>query len=170
MKSVYDIKSEFFAIQELLENEEFDKDTGELIDNSKELQQLLNEVESDKANKADNIAYLVKQANDSQVAIKSEIDRLKARSDMFKRQEEKLMTLLDFLLGKEKLKTDKFTFSYRKSTSVNIIDVKLIPKEYLRTTTTVETSPDKKKIKASIVDSHSVAGTELITKNTLGVK
>lgn len=34
MKSVYEIKQEFYAIQELLEVEEFDKETGELIDNS----------------------------------------------------------------------------------------------------------------------------------------
>ena len=112
MKSVYEIKSEFFAIQELLENEEFNNETGELIDNSETIRLLLSEIEDDKSNKADNIAFLIKQTKDSQELIKCETDRLNERKKMFIRQEEKLKELLTFLLGEEKLKTDKFTFSF----------------------------------------------------------
>jgi len=168
MKSVYDIKQEFFAIQELLENEEFDEITGELIDNSEAIQELLNEIQEDKANKADNIAYLINQAKGSQEAIKCEIDRLNERKKMFIRQEERLKQLLDFLLNGEKLKTDKFTFSYRTSQSVEIIDESLIPAEYLVVKETF--TPDKKKIKEALADFNEVAGARIVVKKNLGVK
>ena len=61
----YEIKSEFFAIQELLEVEEFNGETGELIDNSEAVQALLSEIEDERNNKADSIAYLIKEANTS---------------------------------------------------------------------------------------------------------
>ena len=168
MKSIYDIKSEFFAIQELLENEEFDEETGELIDNSEAIKQLLAEIESDKSNKADNIAFLVKQAKDSQEAIKAEIDRLNERKKMFIRQEEKLKELLTFLLSGEKLKTDKFTFSFRSSQSVEITDESLIPAEYLVVKETV--TPDKKKIKEVLAEFGEVPGAAIVVKKTLGVR
>ncbi len=168
MKSVYEIKSEFFAIQELLEVEEFDEETGELIDNSEAIQELLNEIEDDKSNKADNIAFLVKQANDSQASIKAEIDRLNERKKMFIRQEDKLKELLTFLLGEEKLKTDKFTFSFRSSQSVEIIDASLIPAEYLVVKETF--TPDKKRIKEVLAEFGTVPGATIVVKKSLGVK
>lgn len=164
---VYDIKSEFLLVQELLENEEFDEETGELIDNSKAIQALLSEIQDNKSNKADNIAFLLKQAKDSQALIKEEISRLKERTEMFTRQEVKLKELLTFLLGEEGLKTDKFTFFYKGSTSVNITNIDLIPDEYLVVKTTV--TPDKSKIKKALQDGKEM-GAEIIRKRNLGVK
>ena len=168
MKSVYEIRQEFYAIQELIENEEFNEETGELIDNSIEIESLLSEIEGDKANKADNIAYLIKQTKDTQDTIKQEVDRLNERKKMFIRQEDKLKELLTFLLGEEKLKTDKFTFSFRSSQSVEITDIDLIPAEYLVAKETF--TPDKKKIKEALSDFGTVPGATIIVKKSLGVK
>ena len=168
MKSVYSIKSEFFVLQELIENEEFDSETGEIIDNSDAIAMLLSEIQDDKANKADNIAYLINQAKDSQDTIKAEIVRLYERKKMFERQEDKLKNLLDFLLSGEKLKTDKFTFSYRSSQSVEIIDESLIPAEFLNVKEVF--TPDKKRIKEALADFNEVAGARIVVKKTLGVK
>ena len=168
MKSVYEIRQEFYAIQELIENEEFNEETGELIDNSIEIESLLSEIEGDKANKADNIAYLIMQTKDTQDAIKKEVDRLNERKKMFIRQEDKLKELLTFLLGEEKLKTDKFTFYFRSSQSVEITDIDLIPAEYLVAKETF--TPDKKKIKEALSDFGTVPGATIIVKKSLGVK
>lgn len=165
---IYDIKSEFFAIQELLNNEEFDEETGELIDNSEAIQSLLNDIEGERDSKADNIAYLIKEANDIELALKAEIDRLNERKQMFVRQQESLKQLLDFLLCGEKLKTAKFTYSYRTSQSVNITDESLIPAEFLNVTEKI--TPDKKRIKEALADFSEVPGAEIIVKKSLGVR
>ena len=87
---------------------------------------------------------------------------------MFIRKQESLKQLLDFLLGGEKLKTDRFTFSYRSSQSVNIIDESLVPAEYLNVKETF--TPDKKRIKEALANFDEVAGCEIVVKTSLGVK
>ena len=164
----YEIKSEFFEIQQLLENEEYDEETGELIDNSEAIQSLLNEIEDERDSKADNVAYLIKEANDTENSLKAETDRLNERKKMFIRQQESLKQLLDFLLGGEKLKTDKFTFSYRTSQSVNIIDESLVPAEYLNVKETF--TPNKKRIKEALQDFNEVAGAEIVVNKSLSVR
>jgi len=164
----YDIKSEFFSIQELLENEEFNEETGELIDNSEAIKQLLSEIEGERDSKADNIAYLIKDAHISQLELKVEVDRLNERKKMFERQEESLKHLLDFLLNGEKLKTDRFTYSYRKSQSVHIIDEDLIPAKYLNVKE--EITVNKKLIKEALADFNEVAGAEIVVKKSLSVR
>jgi len=164
----YDIKSEFLAIQELLENEEFNEETGELIDNSEAIKQLLSEIEDERDSKADNIAYLIKTANDTELSLKAETERLNERKKMFVRQQESLKQLLDFLLHGEKLKTDKFTYSYRNSQSVHIIDESLIPAEYLNVKEVV--TVDKKRIKEALADFNDVSGAEIVVKKSLSVR
>lgn len=164
----YDIKSEFYEIQQLLDNEEFDEETGELIDNSEAIQQLLSEIVDERDTKADSIAYLIKQANDTENALKAEIDRLNERKKMFIRQQDSLKQLLDFLLSGEKLKTARFTFSYRTSQSVNITDESLIPAEFLTVKETF--TPNKKAIKEALSNFDEVAGAEIQVKKSLSVK
>jgi len=165
--NTYEISKEFYELQQLIELEEFDEN-GELIDNSGIIKELLNSLESERNIKADSIAYLVKIANESQNSIKDEITRLNERKTMFLKQENKLKELLAYLLQGEKLKTDRFTFSYRKSTSVHILDESLIPAEFLKIKETV--TVDKMAIKKMLVDFETVAGAELETKNSLTVK
>ncbi len=163
----FDILSEFNQIQELIENEEFDEN-GELIDNSETIQELLNEITLERGIKADSIAYLIDEYKASQNALKGETDRLKNRITRFKKQEDKLTDLLKYLLHGEKLETVKHTFSYRKSTSVHILDDSLIPAKYLNVKETV--SIDKKAIGAALKDFEIVAGAMLETKQNLQIK
>jgi len=167
--NTYEISKEFYELQQLIELEEFDEN-GELIDNSGIIEELLNSLESERNIKADSIAYLIKIANESQNSIKDEITRLNERKTMFLKQENKLKELLAYLLQGEKLKTDRFTFSYRKSTSVHILDESLIPAKFLKVKKTVTVTVDKMAIKKMLVDFETVAGAELETKNSLTVK
>lgn len=57
--------------------------------------------------------------------------------------------------------------SYRKSTSVNITDMELLPDEYK--TEKVEVKADKTKLKQAL-KSDTIAGAELITSNNLNIK
>jgi len=164
----YEIRAEFSALSAIVENEEFDEITGELIDNSEAIKSLLDDIVDERDNKADSIGYLIKEAKESKESLKLEVARLNERVKMFDRQEESLKDLLNYLLAGSKLKTDRFTFSYRSSQSVNIIDESLIPAEYLNVKETF--TPDKKRIKEALADFNEVAGCEIVVKKTLGVK
>ena len=164
----YDIKEEFLAIQELLENEEFDEVTGELIDNSETVQELLAEVQENMEEKANGICYLITENKMYEDSLKAEAKRLTARAKMFARVQDNLKELLKFLLNGEKLKTERFTISYRKSTSVNITDDSLIPAEFINVKETF--TVDKKAVADKLKDFEEVAGAELVVKNSITIK
>ena len=169
--NVYDLKSEYQEIQRLLDEEsyEVDEKTGEVLnDNSETIKQLLAEVEGNIADKANSIAYLIKEAVNAQKILSDEVKRLNARKTMFANQEVRLKELLDYLLGGKKLKTDRFTISYRKSTSVSIVDESLIPAEFLNVKETI--TVDKKKIKEKLSDFEMIPGAALVIKNSIGVR
>ena len=164
---VFEIREEFSQIQELIENEEFDEN-GELINNDEIIKELLNGLELDRANKADNIAYLIKASKSSQEAIKSDIARLSERKTMFLNEENKLKELLAYLLHNEKLKTDKFTYFFKNTNSVHILDESLIPVEFLKVKETI--SVDKIAIKKKLADFEEIPGALLESKTSLIVK
>ena len=78
---------------------------------------------------------------------------------------------IDTVLKDNKLKNisvDEYDLSYTKSESVEIFDENLIPKEYIKETTT--TSPDKVKIKNAIKQDVIVPGAILKENNNLQIK
>lgn len=170
MAKTYDIKSELFEIQKLIESDTFDvnEETGEVVDNSEILQQLLSEITLDQSEKADNIIYLIKEEQASEKAMQEEIKRLTERKAMFKRKQESLKQLLDFLLGGQKLKTDRFTIFYRNTNSVEILDETMIPAEYINVTEVFKI--DKKRIKDALGDFTEVDGAEMKTTTSLQFK
>lgn len=104
---------------------------------------------------------------------KAEAERFKEKSDKQlanKEREEKkiefLIGLQEMLLDGEKLKTDEYTFSYRKSKSVRVFNEDLISDIYFTTTTTI----DKALIKKALADGKPFKGAELVEKISLSVR
>ncbi len=161
-----DIRSELFAIEELISSDSFDIDqeTGEMFDNTELLQSLLDEVETAKDEKADGICALIRQAKADEEFIQEEIKRLSERKAMFKRKQDSLKELLDYLLAGQKLKTTRNTIFYRNSTAVEITNEEKIPAEYI--TVKEVFSFDKKRIKEALADFTEIEGAELkVTKS-----
>lgn len=78
---------------------------------------------------------------------------------------------IDIVLKDNKLKNisvEEYDLYYSKSESVEILDENLIPKEYIKETTT--TSPDKVKIKNAIKQDVVVPGAILKENNNLQIK
>ena len=167
---VYEIKQEFYAIQELLEQPlEIDEETGEVLqDNTEIVQELLNELEANKEDKADSICYLISENKMYETQLKDEIKRLQARAKMFARVQSDLKELLRFLLHNEKLKTQHFTISYRKSTSVNITDDSKIPAEFIKVEEVFKI--DKKAIAEKLKEFEVVDGAELEVKENITIR
>lgn len=72
------------------------------------------------------------------------------------------------ITGKTKFKTEHFNFSFRKSESVDITDMALLPSNYIKTKTT-ETA-DKTAIKKAIKSGEVLEGATIIEKQNLQIK
>lgn len=68
--------------------------------------------------------------------------------------------IVDLFADNKKIKTDRFNFGYRKSASVEILDIDKLPQEVL----ILEPKANKKLIKEMIKDGEKVDGAELIEK------
>jgi len=164
----YEIAKELHDLQVMMEGERFDinEETGEVIDNSKMLQALADEVQLHVDKKADGIAYIIKEFKDSEKILQDEIKRLQERKAMMARKQESLKQLLDYLLRGEKLKTDKFTFYYANSSKVVIDDEGSIPEQFLK----VEYKVDKTEIGKELKNFKEVPGATLEVTNSLRIK
>lgn len=162
----YDIAKEYEALNELLNTVEFDEETGEEIDNSAELISLTQELKGELYEKLNNIEYLKRDRKDTIDGLSIEIKRLQDRKKMFEREVLKLSDLQNFLLHGENLKTDKFTFYYRKSESVAVTDENAISEQYMK----VEFKVDKTALKKALKSGESIDGAILEEKTTLAIR
>ena len=165
----FDILSEYYALMELIEeaenNPEYNPETGEVIPVEEILKDEIEKLQGEKIEKLENIEYL-KRDNKSKIdTLNEEIKRLQGRKKSFEKANDNLTKLQDYLLQGEKLKTDKFTFSYRKSKAVEITNEDLIPDEYKK----IEYKVDKMKLK-KILEKEKIQGAELIEKKSLSVR
>ena len=162
----FDIKQELFALRELLEQEDIDPETGEVFDNSESIKQLSDELEVEIDDKLEGIEYIKREYKATEQMLASEIKRLQERKAMMARKQEQLKKLQDFILSGEKRKTDKFTFYYSSSESVNLFDESEVPSDYFK----FEPKIDKTAIKKALKSGESVPGAELETKFNLAVR
>lgn len=165
----YDINTEYEALRALTV-EEFDEETGELIDNSEEIKALLAELDLKRDDKLKGIEYIKREYLAMIEAIKSEKKRLDDRKNAFERTVDRLKDLQDMLLGGEKVETDIFTFSYRKSTSLDTsgVNIDAIGTRYKETTKVTKLLNSE--IKKALQDGEEIKGAELVVKKNLQVK
>lgn len=166
MASTFTILEEFRAINELTSEVEFDEETGEVIDNTETIKVLLAELNNSKEEKLDNIEYVKREFKLSEEGLQSEIKRLQERKASMVSKQDQLKKLQEFLLNGEKVKTDKFTFSYGTSKSVEIEDESEIPEAYLK----VEFKVNKTEIGKALKAGGAITGAKLIEKTTLRVR
>ena len=66
----------------------------------------------------------------------------------------------------KKLKTDKFTFSFRKSTAVEVIDETAIPDEFVEVKRNISRVELKKRLSAG----EEIKGATLVEKQSLSIR
>lgn len=164
--TTFEIGAEFRALEDLINNS-IDPETGEVLyDVNEALQYEIEALKSTRDDKLESIEYLKRELKASEEALKEEAKRLKKRADSLKKKQDYLKGLQDYLLKGKKLKTDKFTFSYRISKSVDILNIELLPSEFKA----VEYKPLKTEISKALKDGKEVAGAELIENKSLSVR
>ena len=155
-------------INEILENGFFfDEETGEVIFDESSLEELniaFNE-------KVDNVACYIKSLENLNNGIKAEKKALDAR---IKANDKKVEWLKDYLTynlkqrDMSKFESARNKITFRKSTSVNVLNEDLIPIEFKLAK--MEYSLDKKSLKDALTKGVEIEGCELVTKNNLQLK
>lgn len=155
MSSLYEINQKILEV--------CDPSTGEITDWSAfEALQLARD------DKLENIALWYKNLLSDAAAFKAEKDAFAAKQKAAESKAESLKNYLDSSLKGGKFKTVKVDVSYRKSTSVEVVDESLIPAEYMRTVTT--TTPDKAEIAKALKVGEAIDGVQLKESQNIQIK
>ena len=121
--------------------------------------------------KAETIAKYIRTLEEESAAIKSEEDRLKKRRSVQDAKVERMKTYLHDMLDEaqlDKVKGTLFTINFRKSTSVNVLDLDTLPEALKRTKTIVEA--DNTAIKDALKQGLDVPGAVLVDNRNLSIR
>lgn len=155
MSSLYEIN------QQLLDT--IDLDTGEIIDTHK-----FDQLQLERNEKLENVALWYKNLLSEAAAYKAEKDVFAEKQKRAEAKADSLKKYLDSSLNGSKFETVKVNVSYRKSTSVEVVDQTLIPEQYLRTVTTV--APDKTEIAKALKLGELVNGVQFKESSNIQIK
>lgn len=166
--SLFDIGTEFYALADLMEDE-FDEETGELIDKSEAIRQLFTNLKMSFEEKLDNSQRFILTLKGEQETLDKEIKRLQAKKTALKNKEERLKNMMLSALevsGMDKIKTSLYSFSVGKSEAVQVVNDDEIPRSFLK----ISYSADKVKIKKAIKDGAAIDGCKLVENKSLRVR
>lgn len=155
MASLYEINQEILNCVDL--------ETGEILD-----EQAFEALQMERNEKLENIALWVKNLTSEAEALKAEEKAFAERRKAAEKKAESLKRYLDSALKGQKFNTTKVAISYRKSTSVDVLDVEKLPEAYRKTVTTV--SADKVAISSALKAGELVDGATLVEKNNISIK
>lgn len=163
---IYDIDQKIEAIMEAVmqgATEGVDTETGEVF----RLSDYLEELQMSREQKIKNLALYCKNTSSDIDELKKEMDNFKKRIEQKKKRLESAMEYLRQVTDGKKVEDTQFVISYRKSTSVEVLDEGLIPAEYF-----VEQAPklDKISIRDAIKAGKEVAGAALVEKQNMTIK
>lgn len=155
MASLYDINKELLNC--------IDLETGEIIDVEK-----FDQLQIDRNEKLENVALWYKNLVSEAAAYKAEKDVFAEKQKRAEAKAESLKNYLDSALKGSKFETVKVNVSYRKSTSVNVLNIDELPESYRKEVTTV--SADKVEIAKALKVGELVTGAELVENNNIQIK
>ena len=116
---LYEVNEEIMRLMDAIE---FDPETGEVLCDTDELYAQIHSLKLERQSILEYLAKLVINLRAEVTAIKAEEQRLKARRDRLARKEERLMQVLDRECAGEKTDLGVATFSYRKTSRVDVSD------------------------------------------------
>ena len=168
--SLFDLSNEFFALKDLIDNDlEVNDETGEITDNSELLKELFENLKLSLEDKLDNTQRYVLTLNGEADILAKEIKRLQARKQALENKADRLTEMMKNSIlssGQTKFKTSLYNFNIKKTESVEVRDLDLIPRAYLR----IKKEADKTAIKKAIKDGLFIDGCKIVENKSLVVK
>lgn len=159
MATLYELNDMYRNIQFLIESGEYTEE---------ELKFAIDSVNGEISEKLECYAMVVKNLESDIAGLKAEekrlADRRKSLEEGVKRMKEAMQDTL-LLTGEKRIKTQKFTISLRKSSSVEIENEDLIPEEFVKITKTISKSELAKSLKET-----EIPGAKLVEKESLQIR
>ena len=150
-----------YNIQQLIEDGA-DQEQIEVLLNAQDI------LEMERGSKLESYAMVVKNLESNVNGIELEIKRLTERKRFMQnninRLKEYMMETLSTVEG-NRMKTEKFTFSFRKSSSVEITNENLVPSEFIK----IEKKIDKAQIK-NLLKQQELEFARLVESKNLQIK
>lgn len=109
-------------IAELLDQLEFDPETGEIGDNTEAVMDELDSLQMEKDRILKYLAKVIINTRANEAALKAEEERLAARRSILAKKEERIMHILDRECGGEKTDLGIAVLSYRHSEKLDVTD------------------------------------------------
>lgn len=179
-KNLFDIQDSMMNLLEYHVND----DTGEIVETEEEFNELYNSIQLDLQTKLDNTNCLQKMIDGELDVIDKEIKRLTAEKKAREKKKEWLKNRVDYFVKRQftdeqgnvdeesvhkyKLELPHSKISYRKSDSVEVADVEMLPEEYVKTK--IEKNPDKVAIKNAIKGGKEIKGAKIVTNYNIQIK
>jgi len=162
--TIYEIDSRISNLMEMI-YEDAETNGGEIAD---DMADELEALDMKRAEKIENVACYIKNLDAEAEAIKREEKRLAERRKSAESKAERLKQYLAYALhGEEVYSSARVKLSWRKSESVEVESVDLLPEEFRRIKTTVDA--DKTAIKQAIKSGEDVAGACIVERRNLQV-
>lgn len=139
-----------------------DYETGEILDWDK-----LDELQTAKEQKIENIALYIKNLTAEAAALKAEKDAFAERQKAAEKRAEGLKQYLASALKGEKFKTTKVNISYRKSETLEIANGVEIPEDFLKY---AEPEINKTELKKAIKDGLLLEGVSIVERQNIQIK
>jgi hypothetical protein len=159
---LYEITNEMRELADAFHNEE-DEEVLESI----KMRFISREIDLDR--KLESCARVLGELDGSIATLDLEEQRIAGRRRTLQNNRDWLFRYIGKCLGEgTKRKTPLFSFSWRKSASVNISDEALVPALYMREK--VERSPDKKQIAEDLKAGAEIPGCSLEERHSLQIK
>lgn len=163
MRKLYEIEADLANLIELDADRFCDGETGEIVS-----REAFDALQMEWSKKIEGVCLGYKNEKAEADAIKAEIDKLTERKKRHEKRAEGYKNFLKNVLAGQKFETSKVAVSYRTTKDVvNVTNMALLPKEYLRF---AEPEPNKIAIKEAIKSGKKVDGAELVDKTSMSVK
>jgi len=154
--NIYELTNDFMKVQQMIEN------GGEGLEDT------LEAIECALEDKVEGYVSIIKNITSDIEGLKAEEKRLAERRKALENSIDRMKSALEFALhssNKEKVKTAKFTVSFRKSSSVEITDENLVPSEFIK----IEKKIDKAQIK-NLLKQQELEFARLVESKNLQIK
>lgn len=158
MATLYELTDQYKMLQNFIEE-----------NNAEGFELALSQIQGEIAEKLEGYAMVLKNIESDIAGIKAEEKRLADRrksmeSNLTRIKENMADTLLT--VDGNRVKTEKFTFSFRKSTSVKVEDESVIPPQFIKVEKTISRAELAKALKAG----KHIEGAKLIENQSLQIR
>ncbi len=164
--NIYELSENIKLLSEMIDEakDEQDEDLQTLVDTLEANEDALDV-------KMNNIGWLLAETEQRAKAYEEQEKRFKAKKEQAKKKEERLKELVAFVLQSknvDKLQTNDFNYSFRKSTATRILNLEEVPAEFIKTT--VKEAPILADIKNYIKEHGDTSWAKLEERKSLQVK